>query len=699
MFSVFFAEILIKIAIRNLFSAKLKSLILGSFVFAGTILVVVGNSLLDSIDDSMSRSIVDSFSGHIQVYSDSAKDELSLFGGMIMGREDIGKIDDFAGIRNELLKIDNVLSVIPMGIDTALVQKANTIDVELAELRDAVRTNNKPKIQAKSRHIRRIVGLLEGELKNLDNVARTKDRQEDEEHIRRAASAVFWSDFSQDPLAALEFLENKIAPLSLESQDIFLRYIGTNIEAFKATFPLFEVVKGNAVPNGRRGFMFNDFIYETQIKHKVAVRIDTIKKARDEENRMLATDEELQQLVRQNVAQFKEVAFQLDDEETAMVRQHLKDKLNLGTDEQEFSIILQQFLEMNDDNFSIRERFFYEYITPHLALYAIPIGGTLTITGLTRAGYVRNVNVPVYGTFQFKSLEKSALSGGQNLMDMMTFRDLYGFGTADRVEENAEIKKEFGVVEVARENADEALFGGEDAAIVSDSATTGFDEFKNVDLQGAQRYTQALLERIYTSDEINTGVALNAAIMLKDPTRLDETVAVINRVSQEKNLGIQAVTWRAASGLVGQFITLVRAVLYVAIFIIFVVALVIINNSMVMATLERVREIGTMRAIGAQRGFVLWMLLVETAAISLFFGGVGAMAGSGLVLTLGQVGIPAGADILVFLFSGPRLYPFLAPIHLVIAFFVLLGVSVASTFYPALIAMRVTPLQAMQEEE
>ena len=64
-------------------------------------------------------------------------------------------------------------------------------------------------------------------------------------------------------------------------------------------------------------------------------------------------------------------------------------------------------------------------------------------------------------------------------------------------------------------------------------------------------------------------------------------------------------------------------------FIIFVVALVIINNAMMMATLQRVREIGTMRAIGAQRGFVLGMVLLETVVLGLVFGAAGALLGSG----------------------------------------------------------------------
>ena len=39
------------------------------------------------------------------------------------------------------------------------------------------------------------------------------------------------------------------------------------------------------------------------------------------------------------------------------------------------------------------------------------MGDTLTITAFTRSGYVQSVNVKVYGTFQFRGLEKSALAG------------------------------------------------------------------------------------------------------------------------------------------------------------------------------------------------------------------------------------------------------------------------------------------------
>jgi ABC-type antimicrobial peptide transport system permease subunit len=118
-----------------------------------------------------------------------------------------------------------------------------------------------------------------------------------------------------------------------------------------------------------------------------------------------------------------------------------------------------------------------------------------------------------------------------------------------------------------------------------------------------------------------------------------------------------------------------------------------------MATLERVREIGTLRAIGAQKRFILSMLVVEAVVIGLIFGGLGAAVGAAVVKIIGAVGIAATSDVAFFFFSGPRLRPFLNPGSVVAAFIIVIFVATVSSFYPAWLAMRVTPRQAMQEEE
>jgi ABC-type lipoprotein release transport system permease subunit len=162
---------------------------------------------------------------------------------------------------------------------------------------------------------------------------------------------------------------------------------------------------------------------------------------------------------------------------------------------------------------------------------------------------------------------------------------------------------------------------------------------------------------------------------------------------------LRVVSWQDAAGFIGQFVTMIRMVLWGIIVILFVVVLAIINNAMMMATIQRSREVGTLRAIGAQRSFILSMVLVETVVLGLVFGGVGAAAGSGLIGWLGSVGIPASSDEMYFFFSGPRLLPTLSASNLIVAFILVVGVSLLSTFYPAFMATRVSPVTAMQSDE
>jgi ABC-type lipoprotein release transport system permease subunit len=166
------------------------------------------------------------------------------------------------------------------------------------------------------------------------------------------------------------------------------------------------------------------------------------------------------------------------------------------------------------------------------------------------------------------------------------------------------------------------------------------------------------------------------------------------------HMDMKVVSWQQAAGALGQFVSLARIILYTAVFFIFLVALVIINNATVMATLQRVKSIGTLRAIGAQKRFVVAMLLVETGAVGLAFGAAGALLGAGLVALIRLAGgIPATNDQMFFFFSGPSLVPHLGSVSLVASMGIVLVVSVLSGLYPAIIATRITPLEAMQSED
>jgi ABC-type lipoprotein release transport system permease subunit len=209
-----------------------------------------------------------------------------------------------------------------------------------------------------------------------------------------------------------------------------------------------------------------------------------------------------------------------------------------------------------------------------------------------------------------------------------------------------------------------------------------------------------LAARVCSQEELEQGVALNAALILDDPRQLRRTERDVRTAIREAGLGLNVVDWQQAAGLVGQFVTLLRVVLFTAVIIFFAIALVIINNAMVMATLQRVKEIGTMRAIGTQRRFVVTMLIVEIATVGVVFGLAGAVLGALVVWGIRAAGgIPAVTDLLYFVFSGPALLPRLGALSVGVSLAVVLVVAILSALYPALIAMRVTPVEAMATED
>lgn len=698
-FDVF--KVLALLSLRNLGTHKVKSLIVGGIMFFGTFLVVLGTSLLDSIEKSMAKSITGSLAGHLQVYDAKARDQLAIFGGMSMGAEDIGRMTDFSAVKSALLEVGNVEAVIPMGIDFASVTRASELDSVLGNLRDEVRTNGVANQKALAGQVRQIAKLIEAERRN--QLAISADRaavEKDLANLARVQSDALWAEFELEPLKVLEWLDTEIAPLSGDARLIYLRYIGTDVDAFAKNFDRFEVVDGQMIPSGHRGVLINKKYYEEYIKNRVASELDFIQRAIVEQEKTPESDGILKAKMTQLPRQYQRITFQLKPESAAKLEAELR--AMFPEEKGDLEALVKKFLTVDATNIVERRKKFYDVVAPMVRLYDLPIGETITLRGFTKSGYLKSVNIKVWGTFQFKGLERSEIAGGHNLLDVLTFRDLYGYMTEQRKKEIDEIRGEVGTKTVDRATAEDELFGAGGGELVADKKVVegqGFDEFAKADLSNLTARAQAESASTFTPDAIDKGVALNAAIILKDPTKIKESAEAIKKISEEKKLGIQVVDWQQAAGIVGQFVIVVRLVLFIAIAIIFTVALVIINNSMVTATMERTIEIGTMRAIGAQRRFVLVMFLLETLVLGALAGGLGMLAAAGVVEWLGVVGIAAKMDVLVFLFAGPRLYPAFGLSNLVIGFVAILVVSVISTLYPARIATTIQPVVAMQRKE
>lgn len=703
--------LLVRVAFRNLLASPIN-LLIGGLIFFGTLIFVLLGGLLDSLNQSMQRSVVGSLAGHIQIYSAASKDELALYGQM--GADpDLKAITDFPRIEQALSKVENVKIVVPMGVSGALITSGNIVDTSLERLRDLYRSRDgsapeaalnalakderEARIVSETLHVRQIIKVLRGDAERAakDMLSARAVDPHNVEALQRVGEDSFWNEFEADPFEHLEFLENRIAPIVTDTSLVFLRYVGTDLDRFQKSFDRMRVIKGEPVPEGHRGFLIADLIHEEQMKLKTARRLDKIKDALAN-GRLIAVDDELKRFVRENRSQTREIVLQLDAIKTTALIKTLQD--TLGSKTAELDGLLAELLDTTDANFGERYEKFYSLVVPRVQLYRVNVGDVLTIKAFSRTGYVQNVNVKVYGTFAFTGLEKSPLAGSTSLMDLMSFRDLYGYLTTDKAEELKQIQQSSGSKSVTRETAEDELFG-EGAEVVAEATAGVIDPDVAIDTNGRKLRQEDLIRRVYSRAELDDGVVLNAAVMLDDPRKLDETIDRIKQVAKDQNLEINVISWQKASGLLGQIINVFRALLFIAVAIIFLIAMVVINNAMMMATIQRTQMIGTMRAIGAQRSLILSMVLVEAIVLGVLFGGLGMLAGSGVLAMIGAHGIAAPNDIMYFFFSGPRLLPHVSGGPLIIAMAIILFVTIVSTLIPAVMATRVSPLRAMQADE
>jgi len=122
-----------------------------------------------------------------------------------------------------------------------------------------------------------------------------------------------------------------------------------------------------------------------------------------------------------------------------------------------------------------------------------------------------------------------------------------------------------------------------------------------------------------------------------------------------------------------------------------------IVNTMLMAVLERIRELGMLMALGMKRTKVFLMIMFETIYLSTVGGPVGLLIGYATVSYLGKVGIDLTnySEGLEAIGYNSILYPMLQPMdYLQIMIGVILTAFLAS-IYPAWKAIKLKPIDAL----
>lgn len=167
------------------------------------------------------------------------------------------------------------------------------------------------------------------------------------------------------------------------------------------------------------------------------------------------------------------------------------------------------------------------------------------------------------------------------------------------------------------------------------------------------------------------------------------------------------VTVFAPSSLVHQvdnILNLINIFILAVAFISLIVAGVGIMNIMTVSVMERTREIGILKAIGAKSRTILSMFLTETVLIGMIGGLIGIITGYGLsyALAYGLSGIIQSQQQNVTSQGLPtqplRITPVFSPEWTIIALVFAIGVCLIFGLYPARKAAKLDPVQALRYE-
>ena len=317
------------------------------------------------------------------------------------------------------------------------------------------------------------------------------------------------------------------------------------------------------------------------------------------------------------------------------------------------------------------------------AAETVDIGDPLILTGMNSTSGRKIREVPVIGIYDI-SIANQAMT---SYLDVENMRALNGMTQITDIEANLTTDEQSGLGAVDEGD----LFGGDDAFVSDDTGIAAANTEERLSI-----FEDVFERDLYSA--VNPDAWHYLLVRLEDDSNIRGTVKELNDQFAENGLEVTAYHWLDAAGQIAEMTAAIRLIFNVIIIIIAVVAVIIIMNTLVISVTERIGEIGMMRAIGAQKSFVRRMIILETAVIALFFGAIGILLGSATVGIVGAAEIETENLILQMLVGGAVLKPVITAGSIIVSIVGMLAAGVIASLYPASIALRIEPRQAMASE-
>lgn len=200
----------------------------------------------------------------------------------------------------------------------------------------------------------------------------------------------------------------------------------------------------------------------------------------------------------------------------------------------------------------------------------------------------------------------------------------------------------------------------------------------------------AMVQRILNTTKVETVV-----VLLDETEHTPDVAATIRQAIRQNGLDLELQTWDQLAPFYHRVVAMYQGIFQVIKVIIATIVLFSIANTMTMSVFERVREIGTLRAIGARRGRILRLFLTEGFLIGVGGAMLGIGAGIAVALAInysGGINIPPPPGMS----RGYVALILLDPRVIISSFVSIVLVATFSAVYPALKAIRLNVVEALQ---
>lgn len=194
---------------------------------------------------------------------------------------------------------------------------------------------------------------------------------------------------------------------------------------------------------------------------------------------------------------------------------------------------------------------------------------------------------------------------------------------------------------------------------------------------------------------LNTTAVEKIIVFLKDTKDVDKVASLLAEAINKNKMDLELKKWSELAEFYWKVVGVYNGIFNVVKVIIGVIALFSIANTITMSVYERVREIGTMRAIGTTRSRIITLFITEGALVGIFGGLLGIFVG---ILVAHIINISGG----IYISPPPGMSRgyvsliLIVPKVVIYAFSSIVVVAILSSIYPAYKASRLKIVEALQ---